>query len=194
MTTTTGMVEAWRVAGRELGIEVVAPFRFEVEGRSHECVAWLAHFGREKGLVLVELSPPDFATEQALRADAKRAGYQWSALDLQAYASFDRNTFVEALVDWGFTGPLDRRPSWLDDDVVAIEARFRQGAEYATQQLAVKEGLRVQHTLLGQDVTLLPTGERVISVRVTLQDGAQRCFEYRCDARGVGKIWSVECH
>ncbi len=113
-TAEAGVVEAWTTAAKELGIDVVTPFRFSVEGRAHECLAWLAHFGGAHGIVLVGISPPDFATDPMLHADATREGYRWSAINTQVYGAFDRERFVEALLDWGFYGPAERRPSWLN--------------------------------------------------------------------------------
>jgi hypothetical protein len=31
------------------------------------------------------------------------------------YAAYDRQLFLETLADWGWCGPLDQRPSWLDE-------------------------------------------------------------------------------
>ena len=107
------VINAWQRAGQELGIEVVAPFSFVTEGRKYECLAWVGKFGRERGLVLVATSPPGFAIDQDLRRDATSEGYQWSAINVRVYATFDRDKFIEALTDWGFTGPVGERPSWL---------------------------------------------------------------------------------
>jgi|SRR5580658_8925955 hypothetical protein len=106
-------INAWKMAARELGIEVVAPFAFSVDGRIHECLAWVAHFGRQKGIVVVGACPPDFVTDRTLMMDADYEGYQWSALDMRTYSVFNREDFIEALTDWGFTGPENRRPGWL---------------------------------------------------------------------------------
>jgi hypothetical protein len=106
-------IKAWLQAGRELGIDVVAPFTFVMDGRPHKCLAWVGKFGRERGLLLAGTSPPDFAIDLDLRNDAARAGYHWSAINVRVYAAFDRERFIEALIDWGFKGTVGERPSWL---------------------------------------------------------------------------------
>jgi hypothetical protein len=188
--TSTNAIEAWNTAGRELGIEVVAPFHFSVDGRKHECVAWVAHLGHENGIVLVGTSPPDFAIDRTLVADARHAGYQWSALDLRSYAVFNRARFIDALIDWGYVGPEGRRPPWLDE-AAAVESQLQQTAEAEMQRYAEREGLEVQQTNFWKEVTVRPTGERTAYLRLTLREGSQRDFEYRWDASGVGKLCRV---
>jgi hypothetical protein len=107
------VIKAWQSAGRELGLDVVAPFTFVADGRKHQCLAWVGRFGRERGLVLAATAPPDFAIDLELQRDAVQEGYQWSAINVRVYAAFERNKFIEALADWGFTGPSDERPPWL---------------------------------------------------------------------------------
>lgn len=106
-------IEAWLRAGQELGVEVVAPFTFVTEGRTHKCIAWVGKFGRERGLILAATNPPGFVIDLDLRNDAGREGYQWSAINVRVYAAFEREKFIEALADWGFKGPADERPPWL---------------------------------------------------------------------------------
>lgn len=106
-------MNAWLQAGHELAIEVIAPFTFVADGRAHTCLAWIAKFGQERGLVLAAAIPPDFTIDQDLRNDATREGYQWSAVNVRAYSTFERVKFIEALADWGFRGPADERPRWL---------------------------------------------------------------------------------
>jgi hypothetical protein len=183
--------EAWTAAGRALGIEVVAPFRFACDGREHECIAWLADFGGGRGIVLVGTSPPDFAIDRVLKQDASHEGFQWSALDLRSYAEFQREKFMEALLDWGFVGPKERRPPWLDGDV-AQEFRLRQAAEVASQQYATTRGWTVQQTVLGASAARLPGGEWAISVRILLRGGQEHCFEYREHAGGTGELRPVD--
>ena len=106
------VVSAWKVAGTALDIEVVAPFTFTVSGRTHECSAFLPHFGREGGIVVAVTSPPDFVIDTILAKDAKARGFDCSFVNVELYRDFDRTRFVSALVEWGFTGPEDKRPSW----------------------------------------------------------------------------------
>ena len=183
-------VEAWKTAASELGIEVVAPFNFSVDGRKHECIAWVASFGSERGIVLVASTAPDHAVDEAVAGDAELAGYYWSVLDAKGYGTFKRESFIEALVDWGFKGPTEKRPAWLDDST-AVEALLMQTVASVAQRHAKEQGWRVEHTLVGPNVAVLPSGERIVPVNLTLHDGSKKCFEYRCDVHGEGKLLRV---
>jgi hypothetical protein len=105
------VIEAWRTAARELSIEVVAPFTIQVDGRRHECLAWIQYFGRARGMVIV--GADQYSNHPNVAKDAMHEGFYFSALGLQAYGRFDRDWFVETLSDWGFFGPEEHRPEWL---------------------------------------------------------------------------------
>jgi hypothetical protein len=106
-------IEAWRRAAEELGIEVIAPFTFTVDSRTHECTAWVGQFGNARGTLVVVVEPPSFALDRQLIADAEREGYKWSALSTALYNRFDRALFIETLSDWQYVGPAALRPDWL---------------------------------------------------------------------------------
>ena len=118
MTITTEqkrkVVAAWQAAGRELGIEVVAPYEFHGARQIHQCVAYLPHFGRPKGIVLQGYGPPDYEPHGTLSDDAKSAGLYCSIINVEVYKDFDREKFIEALADWGFYGDPEQRPAWLE--------------------------------------------------------------------------------
>lgn len=103
----------WREARDKLGIAVVAPFTFRVDGRAYECVAWLPDFGGPRGMVLFELSAPEFRVPAEAVADAEACGYRWSGVNGALYRQYNEAVFVEALRDWGFTGAASARPTWL---------------------------------------------------------------------------------
>ena len=104
---------AWLEAGRTLGVQVKAPFEFRVGDRTHICLALLPHFSGPGGLVVMGTRPPDFRTDKAFAADAEACGYAWSFLNMDEYQKFDDNLFIDALREWGYTGPEERRPDWL---------------------------------------------------------------------------------
>jgi hypothetical protein len=106
-------VQAWRDAARELGIEVVAPFTLRVESRLHVCIAWVPQFGGKQGTLVLGTTPPGFTTDQLLIADAEKAGYRWSAVNITIYQRYNRELFMEALKDWGFAGNESKRPTWM---------------------------------------------------------------------------------
>jgi hypothetical protein len=178
----TMVIDAWLLAGRELGIQVVAPFTFEAEGQLYPCLAWLPDFGGGDGTLVAEIG----ADRDLLRAGTL-VGRRCSFVNPGAYRTFERDHFIETLLDWGFSGPPQRRPTWLDEPL-AVEHEIREAAERATQEHARDQGWQVEQTIPGRDVTVSPSGQRALSMTVILQDGSERCLEYRRDVSGVGQI------
>lgn len=103
------ITEAFLTAGRELGIEVVAPFVLIVDGRRHEFPAFVPHFGCSKGIAVAPM-PSDPTLSQA----AQRADLGTSFVNPELYSSYGREHFIDMLTEWGFYGPAKKRPSWLD--------------------------------------------------------------------------------
>lgn len=109
------VIEAWRIAGEKLGVTVMAPYDFIFGGRAHSCLAFLPHFGTEKGILVLGMSPPEFHTDKTIEAVAERTGVGCSILNVERYRQYDEEFFRETLCDWGYFGPDDQRPPWLVD-------------------------------------------------------------------------------
>lgn len=102
---------SWRAAANVLGIRVEVPFLFLTGGRKYTCAALVMDFGGGRGTLVME--GPSFQTDRAFVADAEAAGYRWSFVNPDLYKVFDEHQFKETLIDWGYTGPPELRPSWL---------------------------------------------------------------------------------
>jgi hypothetical protein len=105
------VARAWNVAAEQLGIDVIAPYTL-VSTENVTCAAFLRHFGGHGGMV-AGLSLPPFNIDKALQTAAKANGLYYSFLNPEQYASYNEERFNETLQDWGYFGPIDRRPSWL---------------------------------------------------------------------------------
>jgi len=110
---TDPITATWLQIGKELGVEIIAPFTFEIHGRLHVCIAYLPHFGGSKGIVLDGTRPPRFEIDEELAKDAKSAGHGCSFLNTECYQTYDREAAIETLSEWGFYGPSEDRPAWL---------------------------------------------------------------------------------
>ena len=104
---------AFREAGLQLGVEVVAPFQLPHPERHTLCIAHLPHFSRRLGIVVLPTRPPSFETDNQLRAHVEMLGYSPSFVNVTVYQKFERDLFIDTLREWGFTGPTEKRPSWL---------------------------------------------------------------------------------
>jgi|SRR5450755_3203828 len=101
---------SWSRAGDVLGIRVVAPFVFQSEMSTFECIAWLPDSGGGRGILLLYVRDYDVSRDATAFA-AKREGHTVSVLNVAEYKTFNRSAFVDALLDWGFTGPMERKPT-----------------------------------------------------------------------------------
>ena len=59
-------------------------------------------------------SSPLSQMDRHLAFTAEEAGHSWSFVSVAAYGIYERGTFMQALREWGFTGPDERRPLWLE--------------------------------------------------------------------------------
>ena len=108
------VVSSWQLAGRLLGLVVVAPFSFSGSSNTHVCTAYLPHFGGRNGIVILETVPPSFDVDEVVANDAAGLGFRWSFINRDRYRAFDRDVFVSTLTEWGFFGPPDKRPEWWE--------------------------------------------------------------------------------
>jgi hypothetical protein len=96
---------AWLEAAKDLGIRVTAPFGVQASGGEPIIYeALVLDFGGPKGTVVGVLDD---------KLDDCRAiqGYYYSNLS-PSYRDYGRQLFIDTLNDWGWSGPLELRPSW----------------------------------------------------------------------------------
>lgn len=104
------MAQAWRDASRDLGIRVEHPFVFQsrsgVTGTTSG--VFLPDFGSPNGTLLLCRFDPEWLDEAADDTD-----YFQSVLNPHHYEPYDRETYIEALNDWGWFGDPDETPCWF---------------------------------------------------------------------------------
>jgi hypothetical protein len=93
---------AWRDAAADLGIRVTAPYT-ETDGSSHpiEFLALVHDFGSPRGTLVTSMHAPR----------PQVSGYFVSGVNPGLYATYDRQSFVDALEDWGWYGE-GSPPAW----------------------------------------------------------------------------------
>jgi hypothetical protein len=94
------MIDAWREAGLDLRIDVIAPG--EVAGI--DCAAHLPQFGGSLGMLVLDPAATLFEEASAFRQE--HPGY---AFPFVRWTSYERQRFVNALVDWTWQAPGQRR-------------------------------------------------------------------------------------
>lgn len=95
------MVEAWKIAQRELKIDVQTPFL--LDGTAYPVL--VVGFGSPKGTV------PVLIGENANVTPLQQAGYYTSQLNPDRYSRFSRELFIDTLNDWGWFG-TNAPPTW----------------------------------------------------------------------------------
>ncbi len=101
----TNLVRAWRTAASDLGIKVTAPITLRDAKRNKIDYAALVHdFGSRKGMAIL------FHDDRKAMEAADAAGYGFSCMD--AYQIYARDSFINALIDWEWTGTLEDAPKW----------------------------------------------------------------------------------
>jgi hypothetical protein len=102
----SSQVDRWRQAAADLGFRFVSPFTLEKGGALIEFVGHLPEFGSSKGM-LVFADPCTSAQFEA----AEDGGFGYSCVTVDAV--YDRASFAVMLRDWGWSGPPEHIPSWL---------------------------------------------------------------------------------
>jgi hypothetical protein len=106
------LIRAWQTAARELSIEVHAPFVLRVEGRAHQCIAWVPHFSGRRGILVLATETSRRRTGKLFVEDARTQGYPFSSLEVHSYKEYDRDRYIDMLNEWGYYGPPEKCPAW----------------------------------------------------------------------------------
>jgi len=106
----TAMAEAWRTASADLQLEFVSPFTFmDEQGEPHTCSGLVVDVGGPKGTLIVSQHDEDPDADVA----GAQLGFYTSALNPRYYEKYDRKRFMNTLLDWGWYGPIEKRPPWF---------------------------------------------------------------------------------
>src|SRR5678815_5778378 len=103
---TAVQVQTWRHAASDLCVEFISPFGVDTGVGRIEYFGYLPKFGSPRGMVVV-VGPYTPAHLEA----AKDRGFGYACLSEDA-APYDRDSFIEMLSDWGWTGRKEESPSW----------------------------------------------------------------------------------
>ena len=111
----TSLVEHLRLLSKELGLRVeFSRMIFVGKEFSIESLAYFPDLGGRNGMIVVT----DFSEVRGKHELISDAGYGFTTLtDPHCDHSDDKVAFIEMAIDWGWTGPEDRRPSWLVEQV-----------------------------------------------------------------------------
>jgi hypothetical protein len=98
------LIDAWRNAEQDLGIDVNLEFTLGLKNGTKEFI-FIKDFGGPKGAIVTSThETKDFKELQEM-------GFYCSAL-ADSYSTYDRLLFVDTLNDWKFFGEANKKPGW----------------------------------------------------------------------------------
>lgn len=107
-------ISAWIKASKQLGFKIEAPYYLNIEADIYKCFAYLPDYGSENGMIIDSIMAPAFSPTQGLSEASEKAGLYYSSINIELYRAFEAALFKETLLDWGFFGDVDCKPSWMN--------------------------------------------------------------------------------
>ena len=107
----SNLAARWANAGRDLGVEVVAPYSVELpSGARVDAVVLVGHFGGPVGMLVVT----DYAQVRHLLRELEDAGFGFAVLEEPDESEpFVLEEYADMLRDWTWTGKDGDVPAWL---------------------------------------------------------------------------------
>jgi hypothetical protein len=107
--TDKKLINAWQKAAVDLKLNIQTPFVLnKINGGEIKCLLLIENFGSKKGTLILSTDDMDDFDEP------EKYGYYCSALNPFHYSKYNRDGFVETLIDWGFYGKEDEKPTWYN--------------------------------------------------------------------------------
>jgi hypothetical protein len=110
------VLNAWRKAADDLSITVATNVLVDLpDGGNRRFLALVSGFGTIKGTLIGLLSEGNGGAFFANCRLAEQLGFCYSELNPEAYSEYDREQFIETLVDWGWADPGQEPPEWYQE-------------------------------------------------------------------------------
>lgn len=128
VVNTNPVREAWFEAALDLRIRIQEPNPLEGVPDDSARVVYLPDFGGKRGAVVFvddfgAGSRPSFDTSTKL---VQAAGYFFSIVSLKVYSRYNREDFIETLVDWGYFGSPEGCPEWYTQEIEKLTKMSEQ--------------------------------------------------------------------
>ena len=100
----------WKEAEADLGLEIEAPVEVPLpDGRKFLGDFVLKNFGGRSGIIIVQ----NYNRLAGYWEQLEKMGYAFSTLQPLSKEKYRRQTFIEMLSEWTWTGDQKKRPSWV---------------------------------------------------------------------------------
>lgn len=110
------IIRAWQKAAVDLDLKIHCPFTFyDANGQGCQFEIVIENFGSKKGAIIMSLDKVnDIIIPQKL-------GVFFSQVNPEIYGEYDRENFIDTLIDWGYFGTLQDKPEWYPGDPIIID-------------------------------------------------------------------------
>jgi hypothetical protein len=111
MKRPISLEEKWRAAETDLSLSVAIPYDLVLPSGFHVHARVLVRcFGANVGMLIVS----SFANVSAALTELVEQGYGFCVMDdPRMDEEYDRQTVIDVLSDWGWSGAEEERPAWL---------------------------------------------------------------------------------
>ena len=106
MTAREHSTKRWLEAANDLGFKFIPDFTLQDGADNLTYLGLVPEFGGDRGMLIIT----ERESSRHIRA-AEQHGYGYSCMS-EHFEPYDRDTYVELLNDWGWSGPPDCRPAW----------------------------------------------------------------------------------
>jgi len=114
----TLMIEWLERAAEELGLTIERDYEVQLpEQAVLRATARVLHLGGPMGMLVFER----YDDVKPLADRLVEAGFGYTILDEpRADEPFNLESYMEMTTDWGWSGPIDSKPTWLDSDGAGV--------------------------------------------------------------------------
>ena len=100
------IIQTWREASVDLKFDIEIPFLLQTDKGMIKYILLIKSFGSENGTLIITTD------DMGVFGVAQKFGFYCSALNPCCYNKYDRENFIETLVDWGYFGLPENKPDW----------------------------------------------------------------------------------
>lgn len=108
------IIDNWILASKEFGFKIQAPYILQKGEEEIYCVAYLPDFGSKNGMIIDIINPPDFIPTPRLEDLCSKMNLFYSSINSEIYSEYLKDSYIEALIDWGYFGDNKNKPNWIE--------------------------------------------------------------------------------
>ena len=106
------LVVSWEKAAQDLHLDIISPFALILKDNTKlEIEVLLKSFGAKNGMLIIS----DFNIIKNNIEEIRSLDYGYSTMSIPKNDEYDRQSTIEVLQDWGWSGDPKDKPQWLEE-------------------------------------------------------------------------------